>query len=282
MTNLLRASRGVTAAAALAASFLFASSSAAAETYTVGVEAAFPPWAYVEAGEFKGIAIDAIRAIAENQGFEVEIRDLPWPSLIPALSAGKIDILATGLTVTEERTEVIDFTIPWWESNNVVLIPEDSEKNVFTAVCCGATVGVQGGSSQQAWLEGNVTSHMDTELATYDSYVTAVKDMLIGRIDSVITDATTAQSFIEAGRPIKIAGKIFTRKPLALAVTEGDPKGLLDDLNQGIMAIAESGKWEEIVHKYIPGITLPPVPSNMPEFVEQYKKPVPGLPELGY
>src|SRR5699024_1858201 len=152
-----------------------------------------------------------------------------------------------GLTVTEQRSEVIDFSIPWWESNNVVLAPEDSDKNVFTAVCCGATVGVQGGSSQQEWLEGHVTPHMDTELATYDSYVTALKDMLIGRIDSVITDATTGYTFIEKGRPIKVVGKVFTRKPLALAVTKGDPKGLLDDLNQGIMAIAESGTWEKIV-----------------------------------
>src|SRR5699024_8561264 len=111
--------------------------------------------------------------------------------------------------------------------------------------------------------------------------VTAVKDMLIGRIDSVITDATTGYTFIEKGRPIKVVGKIFTRKPLALAVTEGDPKGLLDDLNQGIMDIAESGAWEKIVHKYIPGVVMPPVPSYMPDFVEQYKKPVAGLPELG-
>ena len=113
---------------------------------------------------------------------------MPFPSLIPALAAEKIDILATGLTVTEERSQNIDFTIPWWETNDVVLVPEDSDLNVFTAVCCGARVGVQGGSSQQAWMEENVvnSSDIDVELAKYDNYVTAVDDMAIGRISSVI------------------------------------------------------------------------------------------------
>ena len=114
-----------------------ATNASAQDPYTVGVEASFPPWAYVEGGEFKGIAIDAMEAIAEEAGMEIEFQDMPFPSLIPALAAEKIDILATGLTVTEQRSENIDFTIPWWETNDVVLVPEDSDLNVFTAVCCG-------------------------------------------------------------------------------------------------------------------------------------------------
>lgn len=261
---------------------LGSSSSFAQEPYIVGVEASFPPWAYVEAGEYKGIAIDAMRAIAEDAGLEIEFKDLPFPSLIPALAAEKIDILATGLTVTEERSEVIDFTVPWWETNDVVVVPKDSDKNVFTAVCCGARVGVQGGSSQQAWMEANVVpSDIDIELATYDSYIIAINDMATGRIDSVIVDDTSAQEYVAAGRPVRIAGKIFIRAPLALAVSKGDPKGLLPELNQGIVQLAESGEWQEIVHKYMPGITVPPVPSHMPAFVDTYQKPIPGLSELG-
>ncbi|TDX26958.1 amino acid ABC transporter substrate-binding protein (PAAT family) [Modicisalibacter xianhensis] len=269
-------------AGALAMSFV-STSSFAQDPYTVGVEASFPPWAYVESGEYKGIAIDAMRSIAEDAGLEIEFKDLPFPSLIPALSAGKIDILATGLTVTEERSQAIDFTVPWWETNDVVVVPKDSGKNVFTAVCCGARVGVQGGSSQQAWMEENVvnSSDIDVELAKYDSYITAINDMGTGRIDSVIVDDTSAQEYVAAGRPVEIAGKIYIRAPLALAVTKGDPKELLPKLNQGIVQLADSGEWQKIVHEYMPGITVPPVPSNMPEFVDTYKKPVAGLPELG-
>lgn len=259
-----------------------ATTASAQDPYTVGVEASFPPWAYVEAGEFKGIAIDAMEAIAEEAGIEIEFQDMPFPSLIPALAAEKIDILATGLTVTEERSENIDFTIPWWETNDVVLVPEDSDRNVFTAVCCGAKVGVQGGSSQQAWMEENVvSSDIDVELAKYDNYVTAVDDMAIGRISSVIVDDTSAQEYINSGRPVKMAGKIYIRAPLALAVSKGDPQEILGDLNQGILAIYESGEWGKIVEEYIPGVTVPSIPGHMPDFVDTYQKPIAGLPELG-
>lgn len=258
-------------------------SSGAAETYTAGVEASYSPWAYVEKGEFKGIAIDAMRAIAKAEGFEVKFKDLPFPSLIPALSTGKIDILVTGLTVTEKRSKVIDFTIPWWETNDVILVPKDSDLNIFTAVCCGAKIGVQGGSSQQAWMEQNVVKpgKIDIELATYDSYETAVSDMLAGRLTAVDLDDTTAQTWISKGRPIKGAGKIFIRAPMALAVKKDDSRPILAQINKGIMAISKSGEWADIVHKYLPGVTIPPIPSTMPSYVDTYNKPVAGLPKLG-
>src|SRR5690606_8801817 len=130
--------RSVTVAAVALVGSSLSTTVSAQDPYTVGVEASFPPWAYVESGEFKGIAIDAMQAIADEIGIDIQFQDMPFPSLIPALSAEKIDILATGLTVTEERSKAIDFTIPWWETNDVVLVPEDSDLNVFTAVCCGA------------------------------------------------------------------------------------------------------------------------------------------------
>src|SRR5699024_5562318 len=140
--------------------------------------------------------------------------------------------------------------------------PEDSDLNIFTAVCCGATVGVQGGSSQQDWMERNVVdAGVDTDLATYDSYTLAIEDMLIGRIDSVTTDYTSAQKYIKQGRPIKIVGKVMIHAPMALAVTKDDPKQILAKINKGIMGIADSGQWKKIVHNYIPGINLPAVPA---------------------
>lgn len=258
-------------------------SSGAAETYTAGVEASYSPWAYVEKGEYKGIAIDAMRAIAKAEGFNVKFKDLPFPSLIPALSTGKIDILVTGLTVTEKRSKVIDFTIPWWETNDVVLVPKKSDLNIFTAVCCGAKIGVQGGSSQQSWMEKNVVKpgKVDVTLATYDSYETAVSDMLAGRLTAVDLDDTTAQTWIAKGRPIKSVGKIFIRAPMALAVKKHDSRPILEQLNKGIMAISKSGEWKDIVHKYLPGVTIPAIPSTMPTYVDTYNKPVAGLPDLG-
>ncbi|QPC42656.1 amino acid ABC transporter substrate-binding protein [Kaustia mangrovi] len=255
-----------------------AGAASAQEKLVAGVEAAFPPWAYVEDGEYKGIAIDAMRAIAEDQGLDVEFKDLPWPSLIPALAQGKIDLLVTGLNVTPERAKVLDFSIPWWENDDEVLVADDSELNVATALCCGATIGAQGGSTQYKWLDENLAKAdgVDVTVRGYEDYVTAVEDMLTGRIDSVVTSTDTAEDFIAKGRPIKIIGTIQQNQPQALAVKEGDPNELLAKLNKGIVNLYKSGKWEEIVHEYAPQSTIRPIPTSMPDFVDSYKKPIPG------
>lgn len=264
-------------ASVICAATMLGSSAASAETLTAGVEAAFPPWAYVEGGEYKGIAIDAMRAIAEDQGMEVEFKDLPWPSLIPALAKGKIDILVTGLNVTPDRAEVLDFSIPWWENDDEVLVGEDSDLNVVTALCCGQTVGAQGGSTQFTWIEENlVNADTGVELRGYEDYVTAVEDMNTGRIDSVVTSTDTAQTLISKGQPIKIIGTIQQNQPQALAVQEGDPKDLLAKINQGIMAIYDSGQWGEIMHRYQPGVQIRQIPTTMPDYVDSYEKPIPG------
>ena len=249
------------------------------ESYTAGVEASFPPWAYVEQGEFQGIAIDAMRAIAEDQGFEVEFTDLPWPSLIPALAQGRIDLLVTGLNVTEERDEVLDFSIPWWENDDEVLVPEDSELNVVTALCCGATIGAQNGATQFQWLEENIAGHedIDVTLRGYEDYVVAVEDMLAGRLDAVVTSTDTAEEFIANDRPIRIVGTIQQNQPQALAVQDGDPNDLLARLNRGIMNIYESGEWAEIVGEYSPQASIRNIPTTMPDYVDSYQEPIPGV-----
>lgn len=256
---------------------------ASAKTIVAGVEPSFPPWAYVKNGEFKGIAVDAMRAIAKKEGLDVQFKDLPFPSLIPALAAGKIDMVVTGLLVTKKRAKVVDFTIPWFESNDVIIVPKTSDKNVYTAVCCGAKVGVQGGSTQQSWMKQHLLNHKNfgTKIVAYNDYVTAVEDMLAGRLTSVDTAATTATTFISNGRPVKIVGKIYIRAPLGVAVKKGDPDHLLPKLNQGIMAIYQNNTWTNIVHRYLPGASVPNIPAHMPSYVSSYKKPVPGLPSLG-
>ncbi|WP_162913172.1 ABC transporter substrate-binding protein [Rhodospirillaceae bacterium SYSU D60014] len=244
-----------------------------------GVEGSFPPWAYVESGEFKGIAIDAMRAIAADQGLNVEFRELPWPSLIPALSKGHIDLLVTGLNVTAERAEVLDFTIPWWENDDEILVASDSDKNAVTALCCGATVGAQSGATQHTWLQQNlVDSGVDITLRGYEDYVTAVEDLGIGRLDAVVTSTDTAESLISKGRDLKIVGTIQQNQPQALAVQEGDPNNLLEKLNKGIMNIYKNGKWAEIVHRYTPEATIRAIPTAMPDYVDSYQEPIPGYP----
>lgn len=246
--------------------------------YIAGIEAAFPPWAYIEAGKAKGFAVDAVREIAKLEGFKVEFKDLPWPSLVPALAAGKIDMLVTGLTVTRERDKRIDFTIPWWELNQEVVVKKDSDLNIVTALSGGVVIGTQAGSTAFDWVkEQLIDKGVKVKQTGYEEYVTAIEDLIIGRVSSVICYTSVSREFIEAGRPVKTVGRIYTREPQALAVTQGDPHKLLPKLNRGIVKIFESGKWAEIVHNYWAKAVIQPVPTWMPEYIEGYRPPIPGL-----
>ena len=253
---------------------------AVAEPLRAGVEAAFPPWSYVENGDFKGIAIDAVREIAKQQDFEVEFQDLPWSSLIPALGANKLDMVVTGMFATAERDKVIDYAIPWWESNDVVVVSTDSQRTVASALCCGAKIGTQAGSAHDGWINSNLLEGdfaTDVTLQTYEDFIAAVEDLKVGRIDSIVMTPDIAEDLVAKGREIKVVGIITTSRPWAMAVGQGDPKDLLPKLNKGIVDLYKSGKWAEIVHSYLPMAAVPPIPGNMPKDMESYSKAPPGL-----
>jgi polar amino acid transport system substrate-binding protein len=251
--------------------------------YVAGVEATFPPWAWVEEGEFKGIAVDAVRAVAENEGLNITFQEMPWPSLIPALVDGKIDLIVTAVSVTEDRAEVLDYTVPWWEINRVVLVKKDSTLDGVTALCCGVTVGGQGGSTDFEWVKTELATNpgLDIDVREFEDPVTAVEDLKVGRVDSVVVDSDTGAQLAAEHTDIRIAAQFYTYppEPYAIPVTKGDPEQLLPRLNQGIVDLYETGKWAEIVHTYIPGATILPVPAYMPDYVDSYQQPIPGLGE---
>lgn len=253
---------------------------ACAKTFVVGIEPAFPPWASVESGHYKGIAPDAIRAMAEQQGFDVKFKSLPFPSLIPALRGGKIDILATGLTVSQKRAEKIAFTIPWWEVTLDTLVKKDSNTNQVTALCCGAHVGAQSGSTNYDWLKNNLIDNgVDIDARTYPDDTVGVHDVVVGRIDAYFVDDNTARKFLKKqGDKIRLAGKIVPHPPevYALGVRKGDKK-LLALLNKAEVQLYKSGQWAKIIHKYLPEASVGQVPGPMSSDIPSYQKPVPGL-----
>ncbi|MDA3919673.1 MAG: transporter substrate-binding domain-containing protein [Salinisphaera sp.] len=264
----------------VAAVTVLASPALLAKTYVAGIEPSFPPWASVDQGQFVGIAPDAVRAIAKQQGFDVKFRSLSFDSLIPALKAGKIDILVTGLTVTPARAKQIDFSVPWWTIKLDVLVPKDSKLTAKTALSDGHTVGVQTGTTNYEYLRDDVVAKGNKiNIKTYAQGTTALQDLLIGRLDAQFLDDDTARQFMAANPgKLRIAGEITPNPPqvYALGVKKGNT-ALLKKLNAGEVAIYKSGQWKSIVHKYMPNAKITPVPGKMSDDVGSYQKPVPGL-----
>jgi len=217
--------------------------------YVVGTSADFPPFEYVENGEFVGFDIDLIKAIAEEMGFEVEIRDMSFDSLIAALVTGNLDLVVSGMTITAEREEVVSFSKPYWTADQSVVVREDSEMTV-TVLFGKHNVGVQTGTTGDLWVEENLveTKILTGDFKRYDTYVLAMTDLVNKNIDAIVLDEPVAESFAEV-RPVKVIGVIKTYEDYGIAVNKAN-KDLLNLINEGISRLEESGKLNELNLKH--------------------------------
>ncbi|MCD5415659.1 transporter substrate-binding domain-containing protein [Candidatus Bipolaricaulota bacterium] len=230
----------------------------AEKTYIVGSDIPWAPFQMItDDGEFFGFDLDLMRAIAITAGFEIEIRNIAFAALIGSVVAGKVDIGASGFTITAEREEAIDFSKPYYLSNQAVVIRKDSGLNIVTAMAGlgpNLAVGAQHGTTGLWWVEGNLhEAGIDVALKGYETYPTAILDLVAGRIDAVIQDEPASRAAISAFPDIlTIAGIIHTYEYFGFLVAEGDPEGLLPRINDalatlGLTVVEGPGGLQEIV-----------------------------------
>lgn len=210
--------------------------------------------------QFFGFDLDVMRAIAITEGYEIEIQNLAFDSIIPAVQAGKCDIGASGFTITSEREEVVDFSMPYWVSNQAVIVRQDSGFSSLDDVfCCGHKIGAQRGTTGADWVQGQIDQGVDVELVQYETYPLAVLDLVNGRVDAVVQDEPASKSSVEAYPDVlTIAGIIQTNEYFGFNVAEGDPNGLLWKINRGMYRIGlrsmvniQSGSpWDDLVKAY--------------------------------
>lgn len=221
-------------------------------TYTFATEAAWAPWDYYnDEGELVGIDIDIIREIAEVQDFNVKFTVSSWSSLIPMVNMGKADMTGGGMSITEEREKKVDFTDPYWFTEMAVLTREDSDLHMFEALTHGATISNQSNTTGAEWVRKNLIEEgYDLEQKLYETYPQATQALISGKVDATVQDKTTAERVVKKGKPVKILGFFRTGEAYGYAVQEGNEE-LLQTLNEGLKKIKKSGKFDEIVNKYL-------------------------------
>ena len=219
----------------------------------IGTSADFPPFEYLDDdGTIIGFDIDMTKAILEDLGYTVEVKDITFDSLIPSLQTGKIDVIAAAMTITDEREEQVDFTDPYYEADQSVLVINTSTivlNNIIDLQ--NYTVGSQTGTTGAAWVEEHLVDNgtMDEQnFSRYDTYTLAVLDLLNENIDAVVLDKPVAEAFME-NKDVKIIKTIITGESYGLAVQSGDTK-LLEDLNDGLETLMDSDEWITLIETY--------------------------------
>lgn len=216
-----------------------------------GIDANYPPFAYVDqSGKPSGFDVDAVDWIAEKMGFKVKHVPVDWDGIIPNLLAKKIDFICSGMTITAERAEKVNFTAPYWEVKNVFVTKKDSALKAEEIYGQELTVGMQAGTSEAKWMADEKEKQgWKFTIKLYDSAPMAIEDLVNGRIDAAAMNYPPARD-AETKRPVQIIGIFGEVEPFGAAVRKEDTE-LLDKLNKGFEMLKADPYWEELIAKHL-------------------------------
>lgn len=240
-----------------------ASSEASAETagelttvtpgkLTMSTNAAFPPYEMTDDnGNCVGIDIEVAEAIADKLGLELQVDDMDFDAALLAAQTGKSDMVMAGVTVTEERQTVMDFSNTYATGIQVVIVPEDSDIASIEDMT-GKMIGVQRGTTGDLYCSASVEDggFGEENVTPYDNGLTAVQALLNGQVDCVVIDNAPAQEFVDANPGLKILDTEYANEDYAIGVAKGNT-ALLDAINGALEELQADGTVQSIVDKYI-------------------------------
>ena len=242
-----------------AASSEAASSEAASETETaelstvepgkliMSTNAAFPPYEMTtDSGEFEGIDIETAQAIADKLGLELQIDDMDFDAALLAVQQGKADMVMAGVTVTDERQNVMDFTDSYATGIQSIIVKEDSDIASVDDLA-GKKIGTQRGTTGYLYCSDDFG---DENVVAYDNGLTAVQMLNNGQVDCVVIDNAPAKEFIAANPGLKLLDTAYVEESYAIGIGKGNTE-LKDAINTALQELKADGTLQAIVDKYI-------------------------------
>ncbi len=228
---------------ALTALFFCGCDSAEKPKLVMVTNATFPPYEYVRNGKIDGIDPHIIKTVASRIGYEVEIQDMSFDAVIVAVQSGKADIAASGITVTEERKKQVLFTIPYVVSEQVIIVPVNSDIK-RSADLKGKKIGVQHGTTGDTYVTENIG-----EPERYSHGPMAVAALKAGKIDAVVCDKEPSEVYISQNKNLHVLREPLTYEEYAFAINKNNPH-LLENFNRVLTIMKESGELADIIETY--------------------------------
>ena len=236
-----------------AASSEAASTSAAAELTTVeagkltmATNATFPPYEMTtDSGEIEGIDVDTAKAIAEKLGLELQIDDMDFDAALLSVQQGKADIVMAGVTVTDERKAVMDFSDSYATGIQSIIVPNGSDI-ASPDDLAGKKIGTQRGTTGYIYCSDDFG---DDAVVAYDDGLTAVQALKNGQVDAVVIDNAPATEYVAANPGLVILDTSYAEEDYAIGMAKGS--ALEDAVNAALEELKADGTLQSIVDKYI-------------------------------
>ena len=213
---------------------------------TMATNASFPPYEYYDGDNIVGIDAEVAALIAEKLGLELVIEDVEFSSIIPGVQSGKYDMGMAGMTVTDERKEMVNFSDSYAKGVQVVIVPENSSIKSIDDIT-GKKVGVQESTTGDIYAsddfgEENVTKYANGNLA--------VEGLKAGKVDCVIIDNEPAKAYVKANTGLKILETSYADEDYAISFNK-DNTELQTKVNEALKDLIADGSVQKIIDKYI-------------------------------
>ena len=213
---------------------------------TMATNAEFPPYEMTtDAGEFEGIDIETAQAIADKLGLELQIDDMDFDAALLSVQQGKADIVMAGVTVTDERKAVMDFSDSYATGIQSIIVPEGSDI-ASPDDLAGKKIGTQRGTTGYIYCSDDFG---DENVVAYDDGLTAVQALNNGQVDAVVIDNAPAKEFVAANPGLVILDTSYAEEDYAIGVAKGS--SLKDAVNAALEELKADGTLQSIVDKYI-------------------------------
>jgi polar amino acid transport system substrate-binding protein len=227
---------------------------AKSQAIIIATDAAFPPMEFVDANkEIVGFDIDLMNAIAQEMKLTVEYKNTAWDGIFAGLETGDYDAILSSVTITDERKEKYDFSDPYINAGQAIIVRADDNSVAGQADLSGKVVGAQIGTTGALAVQDMAGA----TLKEYDTIDMALLDLVSGNVDVVVVDTPVAADYALASDQfagkLKIVGDPITDEYYGTLVRKGQNADFLKAFNEGLAKVKASGKYDEIYAKWITG-----------------------------
>ncbi|MCS4533467.1 basic amino acid ABC transporter substrate-binding protein [Neisseria montereyensis] len=222
------------------------------KVYRVATNAEFAPFESMDAeNKINGFDIDLLNAMAKAGNFKVEYKHQPWDSIFPALTNGDADILLSAITITDERKQTMDFTDPYFEISQVILVQKGKSIKSVEDLKQAEKVGVVTGQTGD-FAASKILGNDSPKIARFKSLPLVIKELENGGLDAVVSDSAVVGNYIKNNSDkgfTMVAVPDFEVEHYGMAVAKNNTE-LLNMLNDALKKVHENGEYDQISDQY--------------------------------
>lgn len=223
----------------------------AGKVYKVGVDTTYPPFEFKEGDQYKGIDIELIKAIAKNQGFKINLTPMDFGGIIPAMQANQLDVAIAGMSITDERKKVVDFSSPYFDAGLTVVVKKDNKDIKSVNDLKGKKVAVKKGTTGAKYAQDNA-SKLGIEVVQFNDSPAMFQEVSNGNADALIEDyPVISYAIAQKDLGLKIVGDRLNGDKYGIAVLKGQNQDVLKKINKGLAELKKDGTYDKIIKTYL-------------------------------